>query len=134
MSTKEIEAVKFANAAFYEAFRAGDADAIRATWGVEAQLSCIHPGSGILTGPDVYDSWKMVVQRGGIPIFEADVTVMLHGPQAVVSCFEIIGDTIMAATNVFSRDEAGAWKMVHHHAAQTIAAPSTIPTDVRSVQ
>ncbi len=37
-------------------------------------------------------------------------------------CYEVIGENVLAATNVFVQ-EAGAWKLAHHHAGACNAPP-----------
>ncbi len=49
----------------------------------------------------------------------------LLGELGVVLCYEIIGGSVLTATNLFLRED-GAWRMVHHHAGPCGAPPAEI--------
>ena len=63
----DIDAVLFANEAFYVSFASGDVDAMDELWSSQAPISCIHPGWESLSGrEDVVESWRSII-RGGAP-------------------------------------------------------------------
>jgi len=111
----EIRAAIEANAAFYTAFAAGDADAMEALWATTTPVLCIHPGRPPLHGrAGVMKSWRAIL--------EAPPPIRASGPEAVVvrgvalvTCHEHIGDATLAATNVFVWED-GAWRLAHHQA------------------
>jgi len=116
----KVEAeVLAANASFYRAFTDGDLAAMHALWATEAPLSCLHPGMPALAGRQrVLESWAQILERPPpAPMTCANARVQLLGDTALVLCYEGSGDnpSHLAATNVFVL-EAGAWRLVHHHA------------------
>jgi ketosteroid isomerase-like protein len=114
-----------ANAAFYDAFAARDADGMAALWARRTPVACIHPGWDVLRGRDaVLASWRGILGGpGSPPITCADAVAHVHGDSAVVVCREHIPDVELIATNVFVRED-GAWRIVHHHASSVAhAAP-----------
>ncbi|PPR60809.1 MAG: hypothetical protein CFH10_01380 [Alphaproteobacteria bacterium MarineAlpha4_Bin2] len=123
----DTDAVLFANEAFYVGFSGGDADAINALWANVAPVSCIHPGWEPLSGRKaVVESWRRII-RGGAPAIRCrDPEVLLYGDTATVLCYEEVDGSFLIATNLFVR-EAGAWKMVHHHAGPTRGKPADDP-------
>jgi ketosteroid isomerase-like protein len=112
-----------ANAAFYAAFAARDADAMAALWARRAPVACIHPGWDVLRGRDaVLASWRSILGGpGSPPISCADAVAHLLGDSAVVICREHIPAVELVATNVFVRED-GEWRMVHHHASSVAGA------------
>ncbi len=116
-----------ANAAFYRAFAARDADAMAALWAQAHPVSCIHPGWDVLDGRDaVLASWVSILESGGAPEIACSVAeARVVGNVAWVTCHEVIGNGRLAATNVFVL-EGGAWRMVHHQ-----ATPMTPPRQAR---
>jgi len=131
------QSVLEANAAFYGAFEALDADAMAAVWSNTSADVCIHPGWDLLIGErQVQESWSMIFANTSYLRFEAsDVRVSVAEDMATVSCIENIfsvieGHTVhsrMACTNVFRRSvqPGGSWEMVVHHASP-IAAGQTV--------
>jgi len=123
----DLNAVLFANEAFYVSFAGGDLDAIDALWSSAAPVSCIHPGWERLSGRKaVVESWRRII-RGGTPAIRCrDPEVSLYGDMATVLCYEEVEGSFLIATNVFVR-EVGAWKMVHHQAGPTRGKPADDP-------
>lgn len=116
-------AVLAANAAFYEAFGTGDMAAMDALWARAAPLACIHPGWTALTRRSrIMESWAAILDgapRGRVSCL--DPVAHLVGEAAFVTCGEAVGDNLLAATNVFVRED-GRWRMVHHHASPVARA------------
>jgi ketosteroid isomerase-like protein len=116
------EAVLAANAAFYQAFEAGDPEAMAAVWSVGPLVACTHPGWTAIVGrDDVLESWARILEgsAGRVSCFDPIPNVM--GDAAFVTCGESVGSNLLAATNVFVR-EGGAWRLVHHHASPVARA------------
>lgn len=120
----DSDAALFANEAFYRAFADGDARAMDALWSADAPVSCIHPGWGAIESrQEVIASWSAILGDGGASEIRCrDARAQIHGDIAVVICFEIFGTSRLIATNIFRR-EGSVWKMVHHQAGPTSAAP-----------
>ncbi|KGM34467.1 nuclear transport factor 2 family protein [Inquilinus limosus] len=114
-----------ANQAFYAALAQGDAAAMEALWSRRQPVACIHPGWPVLAGREaVMKSWASIL-RDPPRIAAETARVLDYGDSAVVLCIERIGDSRLAATNVFTREPEG-WRMVHHQAGPTreAAAPA----------
>lgn len=114
-----------AEAAFYSAFEARDADAMMAVWANDDSVVCIHPLTAPLNG-------RAAMAAGWLSIFEAagkfrvQVEVAHEMREAgqvirVVREYLTVGDETaprppILATNVY-RKESDGWRMVLHHAS-----------------
>jgi len=132
------DAVRAANAAFYDAFRARDLDAMDALWTRAHPALCVHPGWDVLRGREaVMKSWRRILANPNAPKLEgSDVAVALVGDAvALVTCREGApgrGAGIVA-TNVFVLEE-GQWRIAHHHAGPLAEpAPPTERPDPRTL-
>jgi ketosteroid isomerase-like protein len=125
---RDRNAVLFANEAFYIAFRARDMTAMQALWAQRAPIACSHPGWTTLNGrQDVLESWRGILANPQSPAVEMrQARVLLLGDAAIVTCYELIGDIVLAASNVFVREDA-EWRLVHHHSSQAAALPDSEP-------
>jgi ketosteroid isomerase-like protein len=125
------ESVVAANAALYEAFERGDAEAMALVWVHDEERTqpwCLHPGARPVVGREaVLRSWSLLMANTGYAqFFLTDVAVHVSGDSAVVTCTEnvLAASTdegpltggAAAATNGFVR-ERGAWRMWLHHAS-----------------
>ena len=110
-------------AAFYEAFRAGDLGLMKTVWGTNGGIICIHPGRSPLAGPRaVLQSWSEILgSTGGVRV-RFDCRDRIHeGSVAVHLGLEIIGaegeePATVTVTNIYELTPDG-WKMRAHHAA-----------------
>ncbi len=90
-------------------------------WEQSERAVCVHPGWPILRGwAEVERSWRGILSGPGRNQFiltNLDVTV--RGDVAWVTVDENLVDGAatgtIAATNVFCRDDHGAWKLTLHH-------------------
>lgn len=121
------QAVLLANEAFYRAFSERDQKAMRGLWATETEVVCIHPGWAPLESlAAVMESWGAILGNPDAPLVRCrDARVNMIGDVAVLICYEVIGQGVLVATNMFVR-ERGNWKMVHHQAGP---APSPTPTE-----
>jgi ketosteroid isomerase-like protein len=116
----DVEAVRAANRAFYDAHEARDLDAMAAVWDHGPQAVCIHPGWPILRGwPLVEESWRRIFSGPGRNQFILTNDVVASaGDVAWVTLDENLMDQFatgtVAATNMFVRTAAG-WKLALHH-------------------
>jgi ketosteroid isomerase-like protein len=126
------EQVAEANRAFYGAFEARDLRAMGRVWERSERVAVTHPGWPLLRGWDqVEASWRAIFANTPyIQFFLTDEDVTVDGDVAWVTLYENIlqevpgsgdagqspelGDSRVAATNVFCRT-AGRWRMVVHH-------------------
>lgn len=117
MRAAELELLE-ANAAFYRAFAAHDADAMARLWAERHPVVCVHPGWDVLDGRDgVVASWRGILGGGGAPDLSYELAeARLVGDVGVVTCHEVLAGGRLAATNLFVREE-GAWRLVHHQAS-----------------
>lgn len=135
----DVEAVRAANTALYDAFEAGDIDLMSAVWldeGSAVEVSCVHPGWTPVQGRSaVLRSWSMIMANTAyIQFVLTDVDVQVHGDVAVVTCGENMLTGLPAeegeplpglaggravATNVFRRTPAG-WRLWVHHASPVL--------------
>lgn len=107
--------ILLANAEFYRAFAEGDAAAMERIWAAEAPLACIHPGWRALIGREaVLKSWRQILEDPPPIVCEGE-RVFYWGKAMVVLCEEVIGESRLAATNVFVEEE-GHFRLVHHQA------------------
>lgn len=111
------DAVLALNQAFYRAFSDRDYPAMDALWASRMPVSCIHPGWTALFGREaVMTGWGDVLNAPTGPVIRPrNERVMLYGDTAVVLCEEVLGNAVLAATNLFVRED-GAWRLVHHQA------------------
>jgi len=109
-------------AAFYDAFRAGNLGAMQHVWGEDAAVACIHPGRAPLAGRSaVLDSWRAILgASGGVEVrFDCQRRVRSSN-LAVHIGVELIGApgddaAQVTVTNVYVLAERG-WKLLLHHA------------------
>lgn len=117
--------------AFYEAFEAGDLEAMMAVWAEDEELVCVHPGGARIVGYDaVRTSWEQVFAGGARLSFRVEGPIAVEtvglAMQSVVEHITVgneprpRGSTI--ATNVYLRTPSG-WRMVMHHASSAPAVP-----------
>ena len=116
------EAVLFANEAFYRAFADGDMAAMDAVWARGGAVACTHPGWEVLSGRDaVMESWRTILASPARPAIRCrDAVAHLVGDAAFVTCYEDVGQGVLAATNILVRED-GQWRMAHHQAGPTAA-------------
>lgn len=115
------DAILAANAAYYQAFVAGDFDRMCGIW-AEDEISCIHPGWPVLLGRDaILDSYRSILNNPNQePIELRNATALITGDDGRVFCIELIGGMALAATNWFRRIDGG-WRMIHHQASPIAA-------------
>jgi len=90
-------------------------------WEHSPRAACTHPGWSTLRGwGPIVSSFAALFRAGHTPQFlltEANASV--HGDTAWVTVDEnLLGDqggTTVAALNLFTRDDAGRWRLVVHH-------------------
>ena len=117
----------FANEAFYHVFRSRDQAAMDALWARRAPIACVHPGwQALMTREAVMESWDGILSNPEAPRVDCrGARAHLLGELGVVLCYEIIGRSVLTATNIFLRED-GAWRMVHHHAGPCGAPPAEL--------
>ena len=119
MTTTEVNAVLAVNAAFYQAMRAGDYEAMERLWTRSRPVSCTHPGRPMIQGrAAVIASWRRILRRGQpVEIEPLDAIAVVTGRSALVLCREEVGTGQMMASNTFVL-EPGGWRMLSHQAAR----------------
>lgn len=113
----ETAAVLFANDAFYLAFATRDLSAMEALWAKACPVACIHPGwPALATREEVMESWRGILSNQRAPDISCHrAQAFAAGDAAFVICYEALGDSVLAATNIFVR-QADGWKLAHHQA------------------
>ena len=121
--------VLFANEAFYAAFATRDFEAMREVWSSSPAVTCIHPGWAPIIGrEDVMRSWQAILANPQSPVIVcSNASAYILCDVAYVLCHEHVEQTVLAATNVFVREDGG-WKIVHHQAGPS-PAPAVDPDD-----
>jgi hypothetical protein len=127
------DAILFANEAFYRAFAERNFEAMEAVWARDHPVACIHPGWGPLSGrQEVMASWEAILKHPSQPhVTCLAPEVFILGDTAYVICFEEVGGSYLLATNIFVR-QGSLWRMVHHQAGPTSAAPPAEEADAGS--
>ena len=125
--TQDVEAVRAANLAFYEAFSSLEIEGMASVWEQSERAICVHPGWRALSGWDaIRESWENIFNNTALMHFNiTGVKVAVQGDVAWVSCVENITtllegktmDFAIQTTNVFARTEEG-WRILHHHGSQ----------------
>lgn len=118
-------AVLAANAAFYAAFNARDAETMATLWARTAEPTCVHPGWDLLRGRDaVLQSWRTILRNADqAKIMGVAESTQVVGEIAIVVGRELVGGHPIAVTNTFLR-ETGVWRLLHHHASPVARPPS----------
>ena len=126
----ELDAVLFANEAFYRAFADRDMGAMTEVWAKDPPLSCIHPGWGVLEGhTEVLQSWEAILGNSESPtVAFLAAKAHIRGDMAYVHCFEEIDGNYLIATNIFVH-EGRRWRLVHHQAGPTAENPPLVAED-----
>ncbi len=137
----DLDAVRAANTALYDAFETGDIDLMGAVWVDDPEqpeeVMCVHPGWAPVHGRGpVLRSWSMIMANTAyIQFVLTDVDIRLDGDVAVVTCAENILTGLpeqegaqsdgfaggrAVATNVFRRTSSG-WRLWVHHASPVLS-------------
>lgn len=125
----DINAVLFANEAFYAAFASRDMAAMESVWAAASPVAIIHPGWNPIYGRDaVLQTWRDILQNPNAPrITCLSPRVVPQGATAAaVLCYEEINGNYLIATNLFVR-EGTIWRMTHHQAGPARKPPQTDP-------
>lgn len=131
----DIDEVLFANDAFYQAFVDRDPNVMEELWSDNAPVCCLHPGWGPLFDRQaIVTSWAAILTNPEAPEIKCrDAKALVYGEIASVVCFEELPGGTLIATNIFHR-EGNRWKIVHHQAGPTSAAPSNASEDADARQ
>lgn len=118
-----------ANAAFYAAFEAADADAMAGVWERSGRATCTHPGTPTAVGWDAVErSWQLILGSGAVPQFiVTEEHIEVVGDVGWVTAVEnmIVGGSSGAGSvvNWFVRSDDDRWLMVGHHGASITRPP-----------
>jgi len=131
--TTDATDVVAVNREFYRAFGRRDVAAIDRLWSRLSPVACIHPGWDALTDrAAVIRSWRQIVENPSAPVITCtNETPFVLGDIAFVVCHEVLSEGVLAATNIFSREDGG-WKMVHHQASPLALLPRDEPASAPS--
>lgn len=119
---EEAEVIEV-NRLFYEAFEAGNLDAMSDLWFHDDRVVCVHPGWTALRGwAAVASSWAAMFNSDQVLQFiVTDEHVVVVDDVAWVSCDENLltfgASATISALNVFERGLDGQWRVVVHHGA-----------------
>ena len=122
----QLEQAEFANEAFYLAFEGKDYAAMSHLWSANREVVCLHPGWPALIGREsVLESWKSILtnpQQGQVSFYNAQVQQISEDSAAVV-CYELAGNSVMVATNIFAVED-DSLRLVFHQAGFCGKPPS----------
>lgn len=114
-----------AEAAFYEALQAGDAEAVMRVWAEEDDPVCVHPGGPRLVGAAaIRASYEQLLGGGALAVVPECALRTVSLGCAVHNVVERVrlpagsgpGFACVLATNVYLRTPQG-WRLVLHHAS-----------------
>lgn len=120
-----------AEAAFYDALRRADLDAMMEVWSDDEEVSCIHPDGPRISGLEqVRKNWAQIFMSGqrlqvelSDQLIVSGVMYSLHSLQENILVLAGQGGggrSIVVTTNVYLHS-AGGWRMVLHHASHAPA-------------
>lgn len=138
-AASDVEAVRAANTALYDAFETGDIDLMGSVWLDDesaGQVACVHPGWAPVHGRGaVLRSWSIIMANTAyIQFVLTDVDIRICGDVAVVTCGENmltgmseessessagLAGGHAVTTNVFRRTPSG-WRLWLHHASPVL--------------
>lgn len=130
MTNDRWDSPEDAERAFYQAFEAGDPQAMMRVWDETTDVCCIHPMGKALFGVDaVRDGWREIFASGQRLQFSAESAIRQIGADLAVSVvhehIRVVGQDKtsppMLATNVYRRTAAG-WRMTLHHVSPAVVA------------
>lgn len=123
-----VAALLAANAAFYAAFNARDVAAMAALLAGGTPVACIHPGWLPLIGREaVLEAWRALFAGPPAPQLVCENPVGLPmGEAGLVICLERMDQTVLAAANLFVRED-GQWRLVHHQAGPAAVSVAPAP-------
>lgn len=126
--------ILFANEAFYHAFQLKDLDAMDGIWARRGPVACTHPGWPSLSGRDqVMQSWQAILTNpDALTVTCRGARARRYGDVAFVTCYEEIGENLLAATNIFLRED-DTWKLVHHQAGPCHVPPPELAEEEEEV-
>lgn len=131
----EAESAAAVEAAFYDALRQGDLDAVMACWGDDDEMVCVHPGGARLIGLSaIRDSFAAMLAEGGVDLEPCQIRRLAGAGLALHSVMERVGIEIdghpghgwVVATNVFQRTAIG-WRLIAHHASGAPGPEPEVP-------
>jgi ketosteroid isomerase-like protein len=120
-----LASVEDVEAAFYDALRKGDIDALMACWADEEDISCVHPGGPRLLGAAaIRASFGDMFTHGTVQAMPEALKQVHSLSAAVHSVLERVSvltdegprEAYVVATNVYLKTAQG-WRMVAHHAS-----------------
>jgi ketosteroid isomerase-like protein len=119
LTSIDIDSVISANHRFYQAFEAGDIDAMSDVWERSDRATCTHPGWTTLRGwGKIAASFFALFQAQRLQFLLTEEHAQVVGDMAWVTVDEnLLGDqggATVSAVNVFVRSE-GQWRLVCHH-------------------
>ncbi len=129
VSSAPHSSAEAAEAAFYEALQAGDADAVMRVWTDDDDPVCVHPGGARLVGAAaIRASYEQLLGGGALAVAPECVLRTVTLGCAVHNVVERVrlppgagaAFACVLATNVYLRTPQG-WRLVLHH-----ASPGTI--------
>jgi ketosteroid isomerase-like protein len=121
LNSTDIEAVLAANRRFYQAFEAGDMDAMSDLWEHSDRSTCTHPGWTTLRGwGKIAASFFALFQSQQLQFLLTEEQANVVGDMAWVTVDEnLLGDqggSTVSAVNVLVRNpDTGDWRLVCHH-------------------
>ena len=122
-SSAEARGLLAANRDFYRIVGDRDVSAMATLWAVTAPVACVHPGWPPLVGRDrVLQSWNEILRGAQPPSIRCyEEYPLIYGDFGQVVCLEIINGALLAATNIFIKED-GAWRLINHQASPVASA------------
>jgi len=75
------------------------------------------------------ESWRAILGNANAPPISCRGSqAFTRGDVGLVVCYEVIGGAVLAASNVFVRED-GVWALIHHQAGPCEALPAELAGD-----
>lgn len=131
MPTCSYASPEACEAAFYDAFRDGDFASMQHVWGMDGEVTCVHPGRPPLAGRRaVLQSWEEILgATGGVQV-RFDCQSRVRGDDLAVHMgIEVIGQpdsdaALVTVTNIYTLTGQG-WRLRAHHGGPIHRGAST---------
>jgi ketosteroid isomerase-like protein len=118
--------------AFYDAFSAGDLEAMMRVWAVSFDVVCVYPSGPRLEGVvEIRNSWELIFKERIEREFDLRCRRIVGSDEYRIHLLEenisVLGTSLVSppvlATNVYQHMQDGWYMVLHHASVSPIALP-----------